>query len=195
MQNKDARLEYQNKKVIWKSSENCFKKYEMFSEMWALKKLDEILKNLAFFVVFPRNCKIILQNFDNIFETFWNNFVEVNEGISNSISDFDYFKIPDASTPSKFCKFHPQQFQTGEFCNWNKTFLNKNKNLKWLTYSNEKKVLYCFVCMAYGNADGRNAKNVFIRGFTDFKNHYDRIKEHEISHEHSTNAEAFFRWK
>ncbi len=117
---------------------------------------------------------------------------QLNEGISNSISDFDYFKIPDASTRSKFCKFHPQQPQTGEFRNWNKTFLNKNKNRKWLTYSNEKKALYCFVCMAYGNADGRNAKNVFIRGFTDFKHHYDRIKEHEISHEHSTNAEAFF---
>lgn len=46
--------------------------------------------------------------------------------------------------------------------------------------------------MACGDANGRNAENVFIRGFTDFKHHYDRIKEHEISHEHSGNAEAFF---
>ena len=46
--------------------------------------------------------------------------------------------------------------------------------------------------MAYGDPDGKNAKNVFIRGFTDFKHHYDRIKEYEISYEHSVNAEAFF---
>lgn len=119
---------------------------------------------------------------------------ECISSIPNTDISVDYFDIPRVTglSRSQFLNYHPKQPTTGKFLNWNRTFLNKGKNRKWLTYSNEKEALYCFVCMAYGDSVNEHGKNIFMRGLTDFRHHYTRIQEHEKSSEHSKNAEAFF---
>ena len=75
-------------------------------------------------------------------------------------------------------------------------------NRSWLTYCLEKDALYCIPCMLFSDAVGRgenlraNQGNAFsVKGYTNWKKQFQRVKEHEASasHVHAAVSAALFR--
>ncbi|XP_046870317.1 uncharacterized protein LOC124489198 isoform X2 [Hypomesus transpacificus] len=59
---------------------------------------------------------------------------------------------------------------------------------KWLTYSDERNALFCFLCLAFSKP---NDPSSFIGGMTDWRHVHQRIEEHERGMAHRQCAEAY----
>ena len=61
----------------------------------------------------------------------------------------------------------------------------------WLLYCEEKKALFCNLCIAYGPTTSSNQNPCkFLTGFNSWKHIYQRIDEHESSQKHKACVEV-----
>ncbi|XP_066959233.1 zinc finger MYM-type protein 1-like [Macrobrachium rosenbergii] len=104
-------------------------------------------------------------------------------------SELDYFTRPkNVDDYPSFFKFHPKQPSTNPILQ--KVFHCKDgTNRKWLSYSEESHMLYCYICIVFANTSD---KNIFISGMNDWRHVHQRVELHEQSSLHKHCAEAYF---
>ena len=65
----------------------------------------------------------------------------------------------------------------------------------WLSYWEEKEVLFCNLCIGYGTTTSSNQNpSKFLTGFRSWKHIDQRINEHESSQKHKTCVEAHIQF-
>ena len=99
----------------------------------------------------------------------------------------DYFSRPHSTKRQEFFKFHPQQNATNPVI---QRLFTRTDDMawKWLTYSDERNALFCFLCLAFSKP---NDPSSFIGGMTDWRHVHQRIEEHERGMAHRQCAEAY----
>lgn len=103
-------------------------------------------------------------------------------------SAVDYFTRPKPETLDLFLRFHPQQKSDKPVVQ--RAFFRKDgTNRKWLSCTENRQALFCFLCMAY--AKPRESSS-FISGTTTFTHTHLRVDEYEQSDNHGDCAEAYF---
>ncbi|CAI6358093.1 unnamed protein product [Macrosiphum euphorbiae] len=126
------------------------------------------------------------------------NEVYISNNISKNIEKtYDnssiFFCTPLPNERNQFFEYHPiQPFQDMLPFNPRLVFQRKDgSNRQWLTFSHEKKTLFCTCCLAYGDA---NEKNCLVTGVSEFnpKHLYSTLERHENSQQHRNNTEAYF---
>ena len=104
----------------------------------------------------------------------------------------EMFKKPVTSQIEDFFKFHPQLPTAGTVpFDINKAFKRTTSTgteieRNWLTFDNDKKAMYCSLCLVYANTPG-----AFTTGLTSLKHVHQRIQEHEGSLSHLNSVEAY----
>ncbi|XP_050500714.1 uncharacterized protein LOC114327646 [Diabrotica virgifera virgifera] len=109
----------------------------------------------------------------------------------------NFFDRPDPNKLQLFFEFHPKVpvAQKDVPFNVEKAFTRNNKTKrKWLSYSEERKALFCTICLAYSVESNKDQSSAFVRGMSDWKHVYQRINEHESSISHGKNCETYFMY-
>ena len=95
-----------------------------------------------------------------------------------------WFVKPKRDKLTEYFEFHPHQPETTKFNATNVYFRPDDSRSRlqqlWLSYCEEKEVLFCNLCIAYGTtaSSNRNPRK-FLTGFNSWKHIYQRIDEHE----------------
>lgn len=88
----------------------------------------------------------------------------------------DYFAKPKACDLALFFQKHPMQESRDPVIR--KTFHRVDGSQRvWLSFNQEKKALYCSVCLAFS----KKHDCLFVTGFNNRKHMHQRIDEHEVS--------------
>ena len=110
------------------------------------------------------------------------------EELERESQGIDYFARPEPTMLQAFLDHHPRQDTSNAVVM--RVFTCKDgTSRKWLTYSKERHLLFCFVCLAFSR---RTDTSAFITGMNDWRHVHLRTEEHEKSTAHQTCAEAFF---
>ena len=65
----------------------------------------------------------------------------------------------------------------------------------WLSYCEEKKALFCNLCIVYSTTTSSNQNpSKFLTGFNSWKHIYQRIDEHKSSQKHKARVEAYVQF-
>ncbi|KAJ8263890.1 hypothetical protein GJAV_G00142760 [Gymnothorax javanicus] len=110
------------------------------------------------------------------------------EELERESQGIDYFARPEPAMLQAFLDHHPRQDTSNAVAM--RVFTCKDgTSRKWLTYSKERHLLFCFVCLAFSRKTDTSA---FITGMNDWRHVHLCTEEHEKSTAHPTCAEAFF---
>ncbi|KAJ8270536.1 hypothetical protein GJAV_G00116060 [Gymnothorax javanicus] len=110
------------------------------------------------------------------------------EELERESQGIDYFARSEPAMFQAFLDHHPRQDTSNAVVM--RVFTCKDgTSRKWLTYSKERHLLFCFVCLAFSRKTDTSA---FITGMNDWRHVHLRTEEHEKSTAHQTCAEAFF---
>lgn len=118
-----------------------------------------------------------------------NSEVPMQVEVCVEVQNFNYFASPAMNAIQSFIAYHPQQQTEDQFLK--KCFQRQNgTNRKWLTYSIENNLMYCFICLAFS----KDKTSSFINGTMDRRHIHQRIEEHEKSKLHSQSTSAYMQF-